>query len=643
MRQFLLYLYFCLCGFSIIAQPRVDSLQSVLNSAYGKEKLILLHQLTQEYFDGNDTKKALKSARQATALADRIITDKNDLITENDYILKATSYFMIGKAYYKRRQYNYAQNYLQQAIKASLELQRTDHILDAEGYLAKIETRDPAEEKKFISKLKALETGITSSLISGSSDINLTTTLKLARNYEAKDDIPKAIEKYEKAINLLRDRGDSEKVIELTAHVAELHQKAGNYNNAIATYEEISVIKSSSGDSTGVEESQRQIAKVIDDMEELIIDKKSPGLQIRSKVPSTLPLSSAVTETESLKQLATKFEESEDFEQSLSYYKLYIETSEKLKEEEYNRELALLEQGNEIEVREKEISLLQQDRKLQELTLAKNNEEIEEQTRLRNTLIIGTILIASLALALYLLYRDKRKAHKSLTHAYDDLNQTQKQLSQAERRISTLLNQQVSHAVAQELLSEDSGTSISQKFVCVMFLDIRGFTPFAESRTPEDIIQYQNDVFGFMIEIIEKNHGIINQFLGDGFMATFGAPVSSGNDCENAYQASVAIVNKLEELNASNKIPHTKVGIGLHAGPVVAGNVGTEERKQYSITGNTVILASRIEQLNKQFNTQLIISEDVYKHLNERDGLETNYEDVVVKGRSEPIRVLKVA
>ena len=205
------------------------------------------------------------------------------------------------------------------------------------------------------------------------------------------------------------------------------------------------------------------------------------------------------------------------------------------------------------------------------------------------------------------------------------------------------MNQQVSHAVAQELLSEDTGTQISQKFVCVMFLDIRGFTPFAESRSPEDIIQYQNDVFGFMIEIIEKNHGIINQFLGDGFMATFGAPVSSGNDCENAYQASVAIVKKLEELNASNKIPHTKVGIGLHAGPVVAGNVGTEERKQYSITGNTVILASRIEQLNKQFNTQLIISEDVYKHLSEKEGLETNYEDVVVKGRSEPIRVLKVA
>lgn len=628
---------------SVVAQQRADSLNKAIGKAYGKEKLILLHELTQEYFDGNDTKKALKSARQATALADRIITTKNDLITEKDYILKATSYFMMGKAYYKRKQYNYAQNYLQQAVKASLELQRTDHIQDAEQYLAKIESRDPVAEKKFISKLKALESGFTNQLISSSSDINLTTTLKLARNYEAKDDIPKAIEKYEKAINLLKDRGEGDKVLELTAHLAELHQKVGDYGNAIASYEKISTIKSTSGDSTGTEESQRQIAQVIDDMEEVITDKKSPSLQIRSKVPSVLPQNNGVTNTESLKQLATKFERNEDYEQSLSYYKLYIETSERLKEEEYNQELALLEQGNEIEIREKEIALLQQDRKLQELTLTKTHEELEEQARLRNSLIIGTILIASLAIALYLLYTLKRRAHNNLTHAYDNLNETQKKLSSAERKIKTLLNQQVSEAVAQELLSEDTGSKISQKFVCIMFLDIRGFTPFAESKSPEDIIQYQNDVFGFMIEIIEKNNGIINQFLGDGFMATFGAPVSAGNDCENAYQASVAIVNKLDELNSSNKIPHTKVGIGLHAGPVVAGNVGTEERKQYSITGNTVILASRIEQLNKRFNTQLIISEDVFTHLNDTNDMETNYEEVTVKGRSEPIKILKVA
>ncbi len=99
-----------------------------------------------------------------------------------------------------------------------MELHRFDHIEDSEKFIAKIDSRDPSEEKKFFTKLKALEFGITDRLISGSSDINLTTTLKLAKNYEAKDNYPKAIEKYEKAINLLKDRGDSEKIIELNPH-----------------------------------------------------------------------------------------------------------------------------------------------------------------------------------------------------------------------------------------------------------------------------------------------------------------------------------------------------------------------------------------------------------------------------------------
>ena len=79
-------------------------------------------------------------------------------------------------------------------------------------------------------------------------------------------------------------------------------------------------------------------------------------------------------------------------------------------------------------------------------------------------------------------------------------------------------------------------------FVCIMFVDIRDFTPMAESLSPEELIKYQNNVFGFMIDVVQKNHGNINQLLGDGFMATFGAPVSKGNDCQNAFQASLEIL-----------------------------------------------------------------------------------------------------
>ena len=210
-------------------------------------------------------------------------------------------------------------------------------------------------------------------------------------------------------------------------------------------------------------------------------------------------------------------------------------------------------------------------------------------------------------------------------------------------KIVNMFGQQVSKEIVDELLSEKESTESKRKFVCIMFLDIRGFTPFSEKREPEEIIKYQNDVFGFMIEIITKNHGIINQFLGDGYMATFGAPVSKGNDCLNAINAATEIIKTVNEKSNSGEIIKTRIGIGLHAGFVVAGNVGTSTRKQYSITGSTVILASRVEQLNKVYDAQLLISEEV---LNEIDKSAIEFEfigPVEVKGRENPINIYKLA
>ena len=126
-------------------------------------------------------------------------------------------------------------------------------------------------------------------------------------------------------------------------------------------------------------------------------------------------------------------------------------------------------------------------------------------------------------------------------------------------------------------------------------------------------------------------------------MATFGAPNSHGNDCENAYQAAKEIVRIVNEKSSGGAIPKTRIGIGLHAGYVVAGNVGTDLRKQYSITGNTVITAARIEQLNKEFKSQLLISEDVYNALEQKNGLSDQFIKVNVKGRKSSIKILKIA
>jgi adenylate cyclase len=149
--------------------------------------------------------------------------------------------------------------------------------------------------------------------------------------------------------------------------------------------------------------------------------------------------------------------------------------------------------------------------------------------------------------------------------------------------------------------------------VCVMFLDIRNFTSFAEQRAPEEVVSYLESLFEFMIEIVNRHHGVINKFLGDGFMAVFGAPLSDGDDCLHAIAAAQEILTRVDlEVTHGNVLP-TRVGIGLHAGEAVTGSIGTALRREYAVIGDVVNLASRIEQLNKQFGSQFLISETVWK------------------------------
>ncbi len=181
-----------------------------------------------------------------------------------------------------------------------------------------------------------------------------------------------------------------------------------------------------------------------------------------------------------------------------------------------------------------------------------------------------------------------------------------------------LFGQQISSQIADNILNNSKELSGTRKKVCIMFLDIRQFTPFVEQHQPEEVVAYLNSLFSFMINIIEAHHGVINQFLGDGFMATFGAPVSSGNSNQHATEAACEIIDKINIEFGKGNIPKTNIGIGLHYDEAVTGNIGSEKRKQYSITGRVVIIASRIEQLNKKYNTSLLISKEVYKQLNDK-------------------------
>ena len=210
-------------------------------------------------------------------------------------------------------------------------------------------------------------------------------------------------------------------------------------------------------------------------------------------------------------------------------------------------------------------------------------------------------------------------------------------------RISRTFGEYVSPIVMKKLLTLKPDLRSEKREVCVMFLDIRDFTSFAEKRTPEEVVRYLESLFEFMIEIVNRHHGVINKFLGDGFMAVFGAPLSDGDDCLNGVAAAREILRRVEEEVALGNVLPTNVGIGLHVGEAVMGSIGSSLRKEYTVIGDVVNLASRIEKLNKRFRSRLLVSENVWNSLGESSHEAIPMGNVCVQGREAGIGIYQLA
>jgi len=210
----------------------------------------------------------------------------------------------------------------------------------------------------------------------------------------------------------------------------------------------------------------------------------------------------------------------------------------------------------------------------------------------------------------------------------------------AKDEIELLFDQQVSREVSKTLIE---GKATKRLEATVMFLDIRNFTAFADIHTPDEVIDYQNQFISPVIDIINQHQGVVFQILGDGLMACFGSPVENSLHADMAFQSSLEILKKVKELSDNSMIPTTRIGIGLHSGQVITGNIGNEQRKQFSISGSPVIVASRLEQLNKKFDTELLISQEVL------DRISPGKTDIVfvmeesLRGIGLPVKVYKVS
>jgi adenylate cyclase len=208
----------------------------------------------------------------------------------------------------------------------------------------------------------------------------------------------------------------------------------------------------------------------------------------------------------------------------------------------------------------------------------------------------------------------------------------------ARDKVTNLFGQHVSPVVVEQLL--DADLQSERRTVCVLFLDIRGFTAMTRTRTADETVTLLNDFFAEMIEIVDRHSGFINKFLGDGFLALFGAALADPAAAANALAAGRDMLGAVDAWNMAHPGRQLKIGIGIHIGEAITGSIGSPRRKEYTAIGDTVNLAARLEQLTKETGARLLFSEAMRKATDARDAVDLG--PLAIRGYDEPVRVWRV-
>jgi adenylate cyclase len=177
-----------------------------------------------------------------------------------------------------------------------------------------------------------------------------------------------------------------------------------------------------------------------------------------------------------------------------------------------------------------------------------------------------------------------------------------------------------------------------------MMTDIRGFTTFAEQLPPDRVVELLNRYFEEMVGILFAHQGTLITFLGDGILAVFGLPEERPDDADRALQTALAMRSRLQELNASavfEQVGGLRIGMALHSGEALVGNVGSAQRQEYTVIGDTVNSVSRLEELNKTMGTDLLVSQATVDTLTRHEGL-VDRGEMAVRGRESALRIYTV-
>jgi adenylate cyclase len=198
-------------------------------------------------------------------------------------------------------------------------------------------------------------------------------------------------------------------------------------------------------------------------------------------------------------------------------------------------------------------------------------------------------------------------------------------------------------ALVRQLIQRDKQVRLGgeRAELTIFFSDIRAFTSISERMQPEELMIHLSQYFNYLSQIIMSEHGTIDKFIGDAIMAFWGAPVKLDNGPELACRAALRCQNRLRPLNRewkANGIPIFHTRMGIHTGETIVGNLGSNERMNYTIIGDNVNLTSRLEEANKLYGTHIIISESTYRYVSDKF-LIRPLDVVTVRGRKEPVKI----
>lgn len=214
------------------------------------------------------------------------------------------------------------------------------------------------------------------------------------------------------------------------------------------------------------------------------------------------------------------------------------------------------------------------------------------------------------------------------------------------KKIENVLSKYISKDIKNKILrnNTDVGLGGKRSEITVMFADIRGFTSLSETMKAEDVSQLLNEYFTELEPIITKYKGVINKFIGDAVLVIFGDPQQDKQHAKNAVKCAYELRKKVKEIRErwiSEGKPKIDIGIGINTGEAFIGNVGTKNRFEYTVIGDTVNIASRIEDYNKIYKTHVLISENTYAKISDIVDV-IKIREVSIKGKRHKINIYEV-